>query len=228
MKVPEAFKVLTQEEAQRMIDMDKVIEFALKRVQESGIIFIDEIDKVASSHSKIGPDVSREGVQRDLLPIVEGANVSTKYGMVKTDHILFIAAGAFHMTKPSDLIPELQGRFPIRVQLDSLDKEDFKRILLEPKNSLTKQYHALLKTEDIELRFNEEAIDEISEISSLVNQRSENIGARRLHTIMEKLLEDISFNSEKMTGEKITIDRQYIREKLKDVIEDENLSRYIL
>lgn len=228
MKVPEAFKVITQEEAQRMIDMDKVVELALKRVQESGIIFIDEIDKVASSHSKIGPDVSREGVQRDLLPIVEGANVSTKYGMVKTDHILFIAAGAFHMTKPSDLIPELQGRFPIRVQLDSLDKEDFKRILLEPKNSLTKQYHALLKTEDIELRFNEEAIDEISEISSLVNQRSENIGARRLHTIMEKLLEDISFNSEKMTGEKITIDRQYIREKLKDVIEDENLSRYIL
>lgn len=228
MKVPEALRVLTQEEAQRMIDMDKVVELALKRVQESGIIFIDEIDKVASSHSKIGPDVSREGVQRDLLPIVEGANVSTKYGIVKTDHILFIAAGAFHMTKPSDLIPELQGRFPIRVQLDSLDKEDFKRILLEPKNSLTKQYHALLKTEDIELKFTEEAIDEISEISSLVNQRSENIGARRLHTIMEKLLEDISFNSHQLSGQTISIDRNYIREKLKDIIEDENLSRYIL
>lgn len=228
LKVPEALKLLALEEAQKMIDMDRVVEMALRRVQESGIIFIDEIDKVASSHSKIGPDVSREGVQRDLLPIVEGANVSTKYGIVKTDHILFIAAGAFHMTKPSDLIPELQGRFPIRVQLDSLNKEDFIRILLEPKNSLTKQYHALLKTEGIDLQFTEDAIDEISEISSLVNQRSENIGARRLHTIMEKLLEDISFDAEKMAGQNILMDRKMVREKLKHIIEDENLSRYIL
>ncbi len=228
LKVTEALRVLATEEAQKMIDMDKVVELALKRVQESGIIFIDEIDKVASSHSKIGPDISREGVQRDLLPIVEGANVSTKYGIVKTDHILFIAAGAFHMTKPSDLIPELQGRFPIRVQLDSLHKEDFMRILSEPKNSLTKQYFALLKTEGIDLQFTEDAIDEISEISSLVNQRSENIGARRLHTVMEKLLEDISFDAEKMSGQNILMDRKMVREKLKNIIEDENLSRYIL
>jgi len=228
MKVPEALKLLTQEEAQRMIDMDKVTEIALKKVQESGIIFIDEIDKVVSSGQKNSGEISREGVQRDLLPIVEGSNVSTKYGMVKTDHILFIASGAFHMTKPSDLIPELQGRFPIRVQLDSLTKDDFKRIITEPKNALTKQYIALMKTEGIEIIFTPDAVDEISELASIVNQRTENIGARRLHTIMEKLLEDISFDAPKLRGEKITIDRAYIQKQLKDIIKDQNLSRYIL
>ena len=228
LKIPEALKVLTQEEAQRMIDMDKVTELALKRVQESGIIFLDEIDKVASRGSSHGPDISREGVQRDLLPIVEGSNVSTKYGMVKTDHILFIASGAFHMTKPSDLLPELQGRFPIRVKLDTLTKEDFKRILVEPKNALTKQYTALMKTEEITLEFTPDAIDEISEISSRVNERTENIGARRLHTIMERLLDQISFDAPNLAGEKIIIDREYIRKKLQDIVEDENLSRYIL
>ncbi|MBI2645788.1 MAG: ATP-dependent protease ATPase subunit HslU [Deltaproteobacteria bacterium] len=228
LKIPEALKVLTQEEAQRMIDMDKVTELALKRVQESGIIFLDEIDKVASRGASSGPDISREGVQRDLLPIVEGSNVSTKYGMVKTDHILFIASGAFHMTKPSDLLPELQGRFPIRVKLDTLTKEDFKRILVEPKNALTKQYSALMKTEAITLEFTQDAVDEISEISSRVNERTENIGARRLHTIMERLLDQISFDAPQLAGEKIIIDREYIRKKLADIVEDENLSRYIL
>ncbi len=228
LKTPEALKVLTQEEAQKMIDMDRVVELALKRVQESGIIFLDEIDKVASRGSSHGPDISREGVQRDLLPIVEGSNVSTKYGMVKTDHILFIASGAFHMTKPSDLLPELQGRFPIRVKLDNLTKDDFKRILIEPKNALIKQYCALMKTEAITLEFTQDAIDEISEISSLVNERTENIGARRLHTVMERLLDQISFDAPHMAGEKIIIDREYIRKKLHDIVEDENLSRYIL
>ena len=228
LKVPDALKVLTQEEAQKLVDMDKVIETALKRVQETGIIFLDEIDKVASRHGTYGPDVSREGVQRDLLPIVEGSNVSTKYGMVKTDHILFIAAGAFHMAKPSDLIPELQGRFPIRVQLESLAKEDFKRILTEPKNALTTQYSALMRTEGVEVSFTDDAVDEISELSSVVNQRTENIGARRLHTIMERLFDEISFNAPSLKGERITIDRKYIKDKLFDVIQDENLSRYIL
>ncbi len=228
LKVPEALKALTQEEAQKMVDTDKVLELALKRVQESGIIFLDEIDKVASRGTSSGPDISREGVQRDLLPIVEGSNVSTKYGMVKTDHILFIASGAFHMTKPSDLLPELQGRFPIRVKLDNLTKDDFKRILVEPQNALTKQYSALMKTEAITLEFTQDAIDEISEISSRVNERTENIGARRLHTIMERLLDQISFDAPELSGEKITIDREYIRKKLSDIVEDENLSRYIL
>lgn len=228
LKIPEALKVLIQEEAQKMVDMDKVTELALKRVQESGIIFLDEIDKVASRGSSHGPDISREGVQRDLLPIVEGSNVSTKYGMVKTDHILFIASGAFHMTKPSDLLPELQGRFPIRVKLDNLTRDDFKRILVEPKNALIKQYCALMKTEDITLEFTPDAIDEISEISSVVNERTENIGARRLHTIMERLLDQISFDAPQLSGEKIVIDREYIRKKLHDIVEDENLSRYIL
>ncbi len=228
LKVPDAIKVLTQEEAQKLIDMDKVIELALKKVQESGIIFIDEIDKVASRASSHGPDISREGVQRDLLPIVEGSNVSTKYGMVKTDHILFIAAGAFHMTKPSDLIPELQGRFPIRVQLDSLGQKDFVRILTEPENALTKQYAALMKTEGVEIEFTPEAIEELSEMSTIVNQRTENIGARRLHTVMERLFDDVSFNAQSMGGQKVHIDKPYIQERLSDIIKDENLSRYIL
>ena len=228
LKVPEALQVLTQDEASKLIDMDKVIEMALKKVQESGIIFLDEIDKVASRQSGHGPDVSREGVQRDLLPIVEGSNVTTKYGIVKTDHILFIAAGAFHMTKPSDLIPELQGRFPIRVQLDTLTTKDFKRILTEPKNALTRQYCALMETEGVNIEFTDDAIDSISEISATVNQRTENIGARRLHTVMERLLEDISFNAPEMTEQKIAIDKRYIQEKLSDIIQDENLSRYIL
>jgi len=227
-KVPEAIEILTQQEAQRLIDMDKVIELALKRVQESGIIFLDEIDKVASRGSTHGPDISREGVQRDLLPIVEGSNVQTKYGMVKTDHILFIASGAFHISKPSDLIPELQGRFPIRVKLDNLTKEDFKRILVEPQNALIKQYCALLKTENIEILFTSDAIDEISELASIVNERTENIGARRLHTILEKLMDDISFDAPELKGERIEINRDYIHKKLSDIIEDENLSRYIL
>ncbi|OGQ18632.1 MAG: HslU--HslV peptidase ATPase subunit [Deltaproteobacteria bacterium RIFCSPHIGHO2_02_FULL_40_11] len=228
MKVPEALTVLTQMEAQKMVDMDKVIEIALQKVQNSGIIFLDEIDKVAKREGFSGADVSREGVQRDLLPIVEGSNVFTKYGMVKTDHILFIAAGAFHISKPSDLIPELQGRFPIRVKLDSLTKDDFKRILTEPKNALTKQYQALMQTEEIELEFTQDAIEELSDISSIVNQRQENIGARRLHTVLEKLLDEISFDAPDMEKQKIKIDQKYIREKLHDVIEDENLSRYIL
>jgi len=227
-KVSEALTILTQEEAQKLIDMDKVIKDAINRVEQSGIIFIDEIDKVAGRESGHGPDVSREGVQRDLLPIVEGSTVSTKYGAVRTDHILFIAAGAFHVSKPSDLIPELQGRFPIRVELDSLGKEDFIRILTEPQNALIKQYVELLKTEGVEIKFVEDAIAEISSIAALVNNRMENIGARRLHTIMERLLDDISFNAPDQTEKKFTIDAKYVRERLQDVIKDEDLSRYIL
>ncbi|MBI4040364.1 MAG: ATP-dependent protease ATPase subunit HslU [Deltaproteobacteria bacterium] len=227
-KVPEALEYLTQEEAQRMVDMDNVIEIALRKVQESGIIFLDEIDKIARREGYHGADVSREGVQRDLLPIVEGSNVFTKYGMVKTDHILFIAAGAFHTSKPSDLIPELQGRFPIRVKLDSLTRDDFIRILQEPKNALTKQYIALLKTEGIDLQFTEDAVVEISEMSTLVNERQENIGARRLHTILERLLDEISFDAPDLKGKSIVITKAYIQEKLHDIVEDQNLSRYIL
>lgn len=228
LKVDEALEVLKQEEAQKMIDMDKVIELSLKRVQETGIIFLDEIDKVVSRGTSHGPDVSREGVQRDLLPIVEGSNVSTKYGMVKTDHILFIASGAFHISKPSDLIPEIQGRFPIRVKLENLTKEDFKRILTEPQNALTKQYQALMKTEEVDIEFTEDAIDEMSEIATVVNERTENIGARRLHTIIEHLLDEISFNASELKGQKIVLDRKVIKEKLSHLVEDENLSRYIL
>lgn len=225
-----ARKILTQEEAQKLIDMDEVISEAIKRAEETGIIFIDEIDKIAGREHGTGPDVSREGVQRDILPIVEGCTVVTKYGPVKTDHILFIAAGAFHISKPSDLIPELQGRFPIRVELKSLTKEDLKRILVEPKNSLIKQYKALLETEGIKIHFTEDAIDEIVNIAVHVNQHTENIGARRLHTIMEKLLEDISFNASeiKEKSPEFIIDRNYVNEKLKEIVKDKDLSMYIL
>ena len=227
-KVPEALQILSQEEAQKLIDMDAVIKQAIERVEQSGIIFLDEIDKIAGRESTYGPDVSREGVQRDLLPIVEGTTVSTKYGVVKTDHILFIAAGAFHVSKPSDLIPELQGRFPIRVELDSLKKEDLIRILTEPENALIKQYTALMETESVKLQFERNAIEEIAEIAALINERTENIGARRLYTIMERLLDEISFDAPEMSGREMVIDAKYVREKLKDFIEDEDLSRFIL
>jgi ATP-dependent HslUV protease ATP-binding subunit HslU len=208
--------------------MDKVIKLAVERVEHSGIIFLDEIDKIAGRESGRGPDVSREGVQRDLLPIVEGSTVTTKYGMVKTDHILFIASGAFHISKPSDLIPELQGRFPIRVELTPLSKEDFVRILKEPENALIAQYESLLATEEVTLVFGDEAIDEIAELAYEVNARMENIGARRLHTIMEKLLSDVSFNAPELKGQTIPITRDYVRETLQNIIKDEDLSRYIL
>lgn len=227
-KIPEAREILIEEESQRLIDMDKVVRQAIERVEHSGIIFIDEIDKIAGREGTHGPDVSREGVQRDLLPIVEGSTVTTKYGMVRTDHILFIASGAFHIAKPSDLIPELQGRFPIRVELQSLSKEDFVRILKEPENALITQYIALLATEDVTLVFDEEAIEEIAEIAYQVNTRTENIGARRLHTIMEKLLSDISFNAPDLKGQTLKITRAYVRETLEDIVKDEDLSRYIL
>jgi ATP-dependent HslUV protease ATP-binding subunit HslU len=228
MKVPEAMEILEEEEAQRLVDMEKVTRLALDRVEQSGIIFLDEIDKIVGADGAQGPDVSREGVQRDLLPIVEGSNVNTKYGMVKTDHILFIAAGAFSGSKPSDLIPELQGRFTIRVELNSLGKEEFIRILTEPNNALIKQYIEMLATEDINLSFTDEAIAEIAEYASLVNERTENIGARRLYTIMETLLEDISFDAPDLEEKEIVIDDSYVGEKLGDIIEDEDLSRYIL
>jgi len=227
-KIPEAREILVQQESQRLIDMDKVIKLAIERVEHSGIIFLDEIDKIAGRESSRGPDVSREGVQRDLLPIVEGSTVTTKYGMVKTDHILFIASGAFHISKPSDLIPELQGRFPIRVELTSLSREDFVRILKEPENALIVQYESLLRTEEVELVFADEAIEEIAEIAYEVNSRMENIGARRLHTIMEKLLSDVSFSAPDLKGQTIPITREYVREKLQDIVKDEDLSRYIL
>jgi len=227
-KIPEAINVLSQEEAQKLIDMDSVIKQAVERVEQSGIIFVDEIDKIAGRETTFGPDVSREGVQRDILPIVEGTTVTTKYGMVKTDHILFIAAGAFHVSKPSDLIPELQGRFPIRVELDSLGKNDLVRILTEPENALIKQYTALMETEGVKLEFKEDAIEEIAEMAALINERTENIGARRLYTIMERLLEEISFDAPEMVGKNMVIDAKYVREKLKDFVEDEDLSRYIL
>jgi ATP-dependent HslUV protease ATP-binding subunit HslU len=227
-KVPEALEILFEEESQKLVDMDKVIEQAIRLTEQNGIIFLDELDKIAGAESSHGPDVSREGVQRDLLPIVEGSTVITKYGMIKTDHILFIAAGAFNASKPSDLLPELQGRFPIRVELDSLSMEDFIRILTEPKNALITQYRALLDTEDIELVFEESAVKEIAGMASMVNERMENIGARRLHTIMEKLLEQISFDAPDMTEKKVNITKEYVSEKLEDILEDENLSRYIL
>jgi ATP-dependent HslUV protease ATP-binding subunit HslU len=208
--------------------MDKVIKDAIRFTEQNGIIFLDELDKIAGRQSAHGPDVSREGVQRDLLPIVEGSTVLTKYGMVKTDHILFIAAGAFNISKPSDLLPELQGRFPIRVELESLDTEDFVRILTEPENALTTQYQALMKTEGIQLVFEEASVREIAGLASRVNERMENIGARRLHTIMEKLLDQVSFDAPDMSQREVTITRAYVQEKLKDIMEDENLSRYIL
>jgi len=228
MKIPDAMRYLAQEEAQKLIDMEEVIREAIQRVENSGIVFLDEIDKIAGEDSGHGPDVSREGVQRDLLPVVEGTNVLTKYGMVKSDHILFIASGAFHVSKPSDLIPELQGRFPIRVELDSLTTEDFVRILTEPENALIKQYTAMLSTEGVKLDFTDEAILEIAKIASEVNERAENIGARRLHTILTTLLEDILFEVPDTKIKKITITDKMVREKLKDIVEDEDLSRYIL
>lgn len=227
-KVPEALRILVQEEANKLIDMDKVTKEAIERVQQAGIIFIDEIDKIASRGYSHGPDVSREGVQRDLLPVVEGTTVTTKHGPVKTEHILFIAAGAFHMSKPSDLIPELQGRFPIRVELDPLGKDEFVRILTEPYNALTKQYTALLATENVEIDFKEDAVEEIAGIAATVNEKTENIGARRLHTVLEKLLEDISFEAPEKKNGRLTIDREYVRGKLSDIVKDEDLSRYIL
>lgn len=227
-KVPEALEILADEEAQKLIDMDKVTRTAMERVEQSGIIFLDEIDKIVGSDAAHGPDVSREGVQRDLLPIVEGSNVNTRYGMVRTDHILFIAAGAFSASKPSDLIPELQGRFPIRVELDSLGKEEFIRILTEPKNALVKQYVEMMATEGIKLSFTDDAVAQIAEVAAQVNEKTENIGARRLYTIMETLLEDISFEAPDMKDKKVIIDAKYVDEKLEDIVEDEDLSRYIL
>lgn len=227
-KVPEALNILMQEEANKLIDMDKVTKEAIERTEQSGIVFVDEIDKIASRGYAHGPDVSREGVQRDLLPIVEGCTVTTKHGPVRTEHILFIAAGAFHMTKPSDLIPELQGRFPIRVELSSLGKDEFIRILTEPYNALIKQYIALLFTEQVEIDFTTDSIDEIADIAAYVNEKTENIGARRLHTVLEKLLEDISFEAPEKKNGQLTIDREYVRGKLADIVKDEDLSRYIL
>jgi ATP-dependent HslUV protease ATP-binding subunit HslU len=228
MKVVEAYEHLIQEESRKLIDMDRVTSEAVDRVEQSGIIFLDEIDKIASRDHGHGPDVSREGVQRDILPIVEGTTVTTKYGMVKTDHILFIAAGAFHMSKPADLIPELQGRFPIRVELDALTKDDFYRIITEPDNALIKQYRALLKTEDVELDFHEEAIREITDIAQRINEMTENIGARRLYTVMEKLLDDISFTAPDLKGQSVEVTKSYVREKLGEFLDKEDLSRYIL
>jgi ATP-dependent HslUV protease ATP-binding subunit HslU len=227
-KVPEALAILSQEEAYKLIDMDSVIKQAIERVEQSGIIFLDEIDKIAGRETTLGPDVSREGVQRDILPIVEGTTVTTKYGMVKTDHILFIAAGAFHVSKPSDLIPELQGRFPIRVELDSLGKADLVRILTEPENALIKQYTALLGTESVKVKFTEDGIAEIAEMAALINERTENIGARRLYTMMEKLLDEISFDAPEMSGKDMVIDVKYVQKRLRDFVQDEDLSRYIL
>ncbi|MFE5319610.1 ATP-dependent protease ATPase subunit HslU [Paenibacillus sp. NPDC056579] len=226
--IKEARKVLIQEEAQKLLDMDEVIQDAVSRAEQLGIIFIDEIDKIASSGRGGGPDVSREGVQRDILPIVEGSTVMTKYGPVQTDYILFIAAGAFHIAKPSDLIPELQGRFPIRVELSSLTQQDFVLILKEPKHALTKQYTALLETEGIQVQFSDSAIDEIAKIAAEVNQNTDNIGARRLHTILEKLLEDLSFEAPEITLEQIVITPEYVREKLSDIVQNRDLSQYIL
>jgi len=228
MKVNEAFEYLIQEEEQRLIDMDQVTRMAIDRVEDSGIIFLDEIDKIAGREGGHGPDVSREGVQRDILPIVEGTTVNSRYGMVRTDHILFIAAGAFHVSKPSDLIPELQGRFPIRVELQSLTMEDFIRILTEPKSSLVKQYTALLETEGVKLEFTKEALEEIARFAFRVNEGTENIGARRLHTIMERVLDEISFSAPERKGEQITVDAEYVSKALTDIVKDQDLSRYIL
>ncbi len=228
MKVSEAVEYLIQEEEQRLIDMDQVTRIAVERVEQSGIIFLDEIDKIAGREGGHGPDVSREGVQRDILPIVEGTTVNTRYGMVRTDHILFIAAGAFHVSKPSDLIPELQGRFPIRVELQSLTMEDFIRILTEPKSSLVKQYTALLETEGIKLEFTREALDEIAHFAFRVNENTENIGARRLHTIMERVLDVISFEAPDLKEKEVKIDAAYVQKMLSDIVKDQDLSRYIL
>lgn len=227
-KVKDALQLITQDEANKLVDMEKAVQDAITRTEQNGIVFIDEIDKIVSRGSAHGPDVSREGVQRDLLPIVEGSTVNTKHGTVKTDHILFIAAGAFSMSKPSDLIPELQGRFPIRAELDSLGKDEFLRILQEPKNALIKQYTALIATEGVNIKFTGDSIEEIASIASLVNEKTENIGARRLHTILEKLLEEISFNAPDMKEDKFSINAGYVKDRLGDIIKNEDLSRYIL
>ncbi|MFQ5735904.1 MAG: ATP-dependent protease ATPase subunit HslU [Thermodesulfobacteriota bacterium] len=228
-KVPEAYELITQEETQRLIDMDRVIKEAVHRVEQSGIVFIDEIDKIAARQAAgASPDVSREGVQRDLLPIVEGSTVNTKYGMVKTDHILFIASGAFHLAKPSDLIPEFQGRFPIRVELGPLGEADFVKILTEPENALLKQYKELLETESLRITYTDDAVSEIASIATIVNERMENIGARRLHTVMERVFDEISFNAPDMQDKSVVIDREYVQKRLSDIVKDEDLSRYIL
>lgn len=228
LKVPEALELLAQEEADKLIDMEAVVREAVRRAEQNGIIFIDEIDKIAGREGVHGPDVSRQGVQRDLLPLVEGSTVNTKYGMIRTDHVLFIASGAFHMSKPSDLIPEFQGRFPIRVELDPLTREDFIRILTEPKNALLTQYIALLQTEHVTLSFTPAAVEEIARIAAVVNERTENIGARRLHTVVERLLEDLSFDAPELGGREVIIDAQQVKEKLEAIVKDEDLSRYIL
>ena len=228
LRVPEALEALAQEEEQKLLDMESVARAAVDRVQQAGIIFIDEIDKVAGREGGHGPDVSREGVQRDILPIVEGTTVNSKYGMVKTDHILFIAAGAFHVSKPSDLIPELQGRFPIRVELEALGREDFVRILTEPKNALIKQYTALLSTEGVSIRFTDGAVGRIADYATLVNERTENIGARRLHTVMEKLLDHVSFEAPDLMDKDVSIDEAYVERMLADIVGNDDLSRYIL
>lgn len=227
-KIPEALEILKVEEAQKLIDMDEVVKMALTRVEQNGVVFIDEIDKIASRERGHGPDVSREGVQRDILPIIEGSNVNTKYGMVRTDHILFIAAGAFHVSKPSDLIPELQGRFPIRVELASLTKEDFLRIITEPANSLTKQYIALMNTENVHLEFTSDALSEIASSAALANEQMENIGARRLHTIMERVLDEISFTAPEKSGQHFPVDAAYVQKCLEPILKSQDLSRYIL
>jgi ATP-dependent HslUV protease ATP-binding subunit HslU len=226
--VKEARRILAQEEAQKLIDMDEVISLGIERAEQSGIIFLDEIDKIASREATYGPDVSRGGVQRDILPIVEGSTVMTKYGPVRTDHILFIAAGAFHYSKPSDLIPELQGRFPIRVELEPLTKEDFLRILTEPDNSLIRQYTELLRTEGLEVEFTRDALEEIADVAYQVNLRTENIGARRLHTVLEKVLEDISYLAPELEPKKVVIDRKYVSERLAEIVKSEDMSRYVL
>ncbi len=229
MRVGDAREILIEQEAEKLVDQQNVAREAIERVEQSGMVFLDEIDKIAGrQNASHGPDVSREGVQRDLLPIVEGTTVNTKYGMVKTDHILFIAAGAFHVSKPSDLIPELQGRFPIRVELESLSEEDFERILREPKNALTTQYTALLSTENVTLTFEEDAVREIARYAALVNEKTENIGARRLHTILERLLDELSFEASDMPGQEVIVDAAYVQRVLEGVIKDEDLSRYVL
>jgi ATP-dependent HslUV protease ATP-binding subunit HslU len=227
-KISEAREYLLEDEQKRLIDMDQVAGLAVERVEHSGIIFLDEVDKISGRESGHGPEVSREGVQRDLLPIIEGTTVNTRYGLVRTDHVLFIGAGAFNVAKPSDLIPELQGRFPIRVELTSLDKENFIRILIEPENALIKQYKALMETEGLQVEFTEEAVEEIAEIAEKVNETTENIGARRLHTVMEKVMEEISFSAPNMKKKNIKIDKKYVQEQLRDIVEDEDLSRFIL
>jgi ATP-dependent HslUV protease ATP-binding subunit HslU len=228
MRVDEARNVLLLEEKEKLVDMDQIAKQAVSRVEQGGIVFLDELDKIAGKEGAQGPDVSREGVQRDLLPIIEGTTVNTRYGMVRTDHILFIAAGAFHVSKPSDLIPELQGRFPIRVELDPLDEKDFVRILREPENALPKQYRALLSTEGIDLSFSDDAIERLARLAAEVNERTENIGARRLHTVMEKLLDEISFGASELENKKVVIDKEYVDKMLSDVVRDQDLSRFIL